>query len=647
MYKFFAVAIFSALPVTLLAQSAAPVKFADSKGASLTVASPWGKIFVTDLEMKTCDFEPDASAEVLFDKETITPDDGGRIERHTRIKIFNERGKSYGNARLEYYSGIAASGIVVSEMEAQTINLVDGKCIITPLDKKSIYTEKVDRTHTALVFAFPNVQVGSVIEYRYKLAFAGYPTWYFQNRIPTRYSEIHTEFPPSNLYGRQVREQQYVKQPYIKTEGSVDDPIRTRAMNNVISLPDEVFMRNREDNLQRIKYYLDIVMLSTWSKIVNIILKTDFFGDQLNRNLDDEAAIIAKAKTFTTDAEKINYVFNEVKNRMKWNEIHSFGTVDGTVRAWTKKTGNSTEINLCVYDLLKKSGVKPYLMFTSAEGFSRLNPTIPDIYTLGNTIVYIPIDSTKCYALDATNKYNLFNMIPVDALNTYGIQIDEDSKQGTPFFMSYDDPVVQYVSLNAEVKPGGKLVGSAELSSSAYNRIDITQKYKTDGDEKYTKYLTGGENNVKISNLKFENLDVDSLALKQNFDFAIDMTGADEAYMYLNTNLFTLMGPNPFLSEHRFSDVDFKYKQNYSISGVYKLPDGYKIEAQPKSYVLNMPDQSIVFKRNLVVDGSTVLVRYTLTHKKTLYGKQEYLDLREFYKQMYTLLAEQIVLKKI
>ncbi len=56
---------------------------------------PYGKIDKADLEMTSCDFEKDANAEVLFDKADVYFDDRLNVilERHVRIKIFNDNGK--------------------------------------------------------------------------------------------------------------------------------------------------------------------------------------------------------------------------------------------------------------------------------------------------------------------------------------------------------------------------------------------------------------------------------------------------------------------------------------------------------------------------------------------------------------------------
>ncbi|WP_259071600.1 hypothetical protein HDF24_00155 [Mucilaginibacter sp. X4EP1] len=107
------------------------------------------------------------------------------------------------------------------------------------------------------------------------------------------------------------------------------------------------------------------------------------------------------------------------------------------------------------------------------------------------------------------------------------------------------------------------------------------------------------------------------------------------------------MGPNPFLSENRVSDIDFGYRDNYSVNGIYKIPDGYKIDALPKSVTIVMPDQSIIFKRTVAEDNGTIVIRYMLDHKKSLYFSEDYPDIRDFYKKMYELLNEQVVLKKI
>ncbi len=94
-----------------------------------------------------------------------------------------------------YTIRIACMVTLVAVMQAETINAKDGKLVITPVDKKSIYIETIDKLNSAIVFAFPNVKPGSIIEYKYREAGQYFPTWYFQNSVPTRYSEIDVNIP--------------------------------------------------------------------------------------------------------------------------------------------------------------------------------------------------------------------------------------------------------------------------------------------------------------------------------------------------------------------------------------------------------------------------------------------------------------------
>ena len=618
---------------------------------------PFGKIDIADLELKNCDFEKDANAEVLFDYAAMDGKAGLPVGRHTRIKIFNEFGKSAGSVSLEFPSYKGA--ININDLKAETINLENGKVEITPLDAKQIYTVQIDKWRSALKFAMPNVKPGSVIDITYRESIPG--IWYFQNFFPVRYSEIELNIPSTIILRNRTiaidfKTIPHINQPYVKSVGETTDGSQIRAMANIHSLPNEPYMSSRAGNLQRLELIGVDTYVSTWPKIGELLMKSSEFGDELDRGFTNDAEIINKARNLKTDDEKIAYIFGEVKNRMTWNGLYRFFAVDGTVKAWDKRTGNSGEINMIVYHLLKKAKVKAYPLVVCTKNNGKLTPGNADIYLLNNTVVYIPVDSTKNYVLDASGKENLYNVIPANILNTFGLSIDADNllslnEYGVHtaykmIFISNDDPVLQTVSLNAEIEPEGKIKGNAEITSYAYNKVNALRLYDTVGEPKYIDSLQRTNKEMKVSSFKMENAAVDSLPLSQKFSFNIDLSASDANYIYFNVNSLNLLGKNPFHSEERFSDIDFGYRDNYAAYGVYKLPAGYKIDALPKTISIVTPDQSMIFKRTVAEDNGTILVKYVLNHRITLYFKEDYGDIRSFYNKMYDLLNEQIVLKK-
>lgn len=622
--------------------------FAQTPQTPVPTAQAYGKIDKADLELKTCDFEKDANAEILFSKGSVDfdPEYNLIFELHERIKIFNDNGKEEANIKFRYFGGHNLEYVL--GVQAQTINLNNGAIEITKVDKKQIFYQRVDKLRNDITFAFPNVKAGSVLEYKLTIStpyFNYFPNWYFQQHLPVRYSEFDTKIPYFLYYKNLVM----INQPLIKNTAEI------KSMVNIPSLNKEPYMSSIKDNAQRILYQLQNVNLpgyvrtysDSWQKVGEEFVEYDDFGEQIKRKLNGEEELIAKAKGLGSEKEKIAYLFNEVKNQMKWNESDIQFTDDGTSEAWKKKTGNSTEINLILNHLLQKSGVRSLPLLVSTKSNGKINPAYPNGNQFNKTVAYIPIDSTDYYVLDATSKFNTYNEIPRSLLNGFGLLIDKEAKKHDLIFVQRLKPVRDVSLINAEIKPDGKMTGTIQLNSFSYNRMDDLEDYKTDGEEKYIKSLENGDNNLKISNLKFENMEIDTLPLTQSFNFSLDLSGSDENYIYFQPNLFADEYSKDFLNEHRYTDIDFGFMTTKTVNGSYKIPAGFKMEGLPKSISMSLPGNSIIFKRLVAEQEGTVIVRYTLIFKKPLFFKEDYADFHEFFKKMNELLNEQVVLKKI
>lgn len=628
----------------------------------------FGKIDNSDLELASCDFEKDANAMVLFDKGSTFYDQNFDVvfNRHKRIKLFNDKAKNEADIRIEYRSYNHYE--TVSDVQAQTINLVDGKPIITKLDRKSIFFQPVDKYTTAVIFTFPNIKPGSVIEYKYRVQSQSYgnvPDWFFQEDIPVRYSEYNTSIPEYFEFRKQYHVYQSPAKNTTKTSSKfngtgtngtsyiIED--KTMALSNVVSLHDEPYMSSRNDNLQSVIYQLvaikpvNAMMVTgsdTWEKIGGMLADDEDFGLQIRKKLKGEEAIISKARSLKTYDEKIAYVFNEVKQGMKWNGLDRWYTIDGTPKAWDKKVGNSTEINLMIVHLLKEAGVKVYPMVVSTRSHGRVNMAYANIRQFNRTVAYVPVDSTKSYVLDATNKYQPYNQIPYNLLNSMGFYIDKQQKKFDWATMTIPSVSRHGVFLNAEISPKGTVSGKAILSSFGYYKNDFIEKYKSDGEEKYRNFLTDKNNSLKIKSLKLNNAEVDSLPLNQELDFDMELTGSDNDYIYVNPNVFSTLKSNIFLNQNRMTDIDLGFLNNYNLLSNYKIPAGFKADALPKNINIVMPDKSISFKRLVVEAEGIITVRYVISYNKAIFYKEDYGAFHEFYKQMQDMLNEQIVLKK-
>lgn len=144
-----------------------------------------------------------ADAVILCDYGCYTFDGKtGRVylyfKRHVRIKILTEAGLKYAEQSIQYYDLKSATyypNSKVAELRAQTLNAgTNGRIARSKLSPKSILYSKTDAQFMqTLSFTFPDVKVGSILEYEVTIPTiqpVDIPDWYFEYDIPVIHSEL-------------------------------------------------------------------------------------------------------------------------------------------------------------------------------------------------------------------------------------------------------------------------------------------------------------------------------------------------------------------------------------------------------------------------------------------------------------------------
>ncbi len=621
---------------------------------------PYGQIDVADLKLTACDFEKGASAMVLFDKKTVsTENDLTIITRHKRIKILNDKGLDAANLTIGYYSKDHLE--TISDFQAQTINLNNNSLQFTPIDNSLIYRQAADKNWKTIKVSFPAAKSGSVVEYSYKVTidFPGaISDWDFQGDIPVRYCELDTRISRGftfKIFPRIFSTlEKNIKE---RTRGGNEDSTGTHylwAVKNVPSFKDEPYTTCREDNIQNIRFFLFKTPFDnmtkraeTWPRVTGIWMNDPDTEEQLKKNLSDDDTLLTHAKLLSTDEEKIAFLFNKIKNIVKWNGKYDNDTENGVKAAWGKKLGNSAEINLTLYNFLRMAGIKCNPTYVTTRGNGKLETDLPGMDNFNTQVLTVTTRAKNTYILDASNKFNTYNHIPFNLLNCYALVFDPAAKSYEIKIIEDPQPLKKVVLITAQIKAAGKLEGTVHVLSTGNDKADNLQQYANLGEIKYKEELRNKDNNLKIISLKRENMEADSLPLNEAIDFQLDLTSSDENYIYVNPTVLTPFNSNPFLSENRQAVIDFGNVNSYSIKSFYKTPGGYKTESVPQGISMAMPDKSISFKRIVAAEEGVITIRYTIDFNRSIFTADEYPVIRDFYKKMYEMLNEQIVLKKI
>lgn len=619
---------------------------------------PFGTVDKADLQMKECEFDPKAEAMILVDDGVLEYvfGRGMELKRRIRIKILNSKGLDWADVKLTYHS--FGNDEDISGLEAQTYNLdAGGNVVATKVDKKLFYEKKLNKRYTQKIFTFPEVKVGSVIEYKFKQSGIGLIDWYFQRSIPTRYSRFTVDFPLEI----EVATVPYCSGKYeSKTETTSTRSMKTYSMANVLGFRDEPFILN--ENFYRDRLETKVVAYSVdgrrenrvanWLQVIKFLMQDEDFGVQLKKDIPRTADLEAMLKNISVPYEKMKTIYKYVQNNMQWNEYNGIWALDGVKSAWKDKKGTVGEINLILVNLLKDAGLGAYPVLVSTHGNGVVNTLdagtfdYPGFNQFDKVMAYVEIDN-KPYVLDATQKNVPAHLIPDDVIMTQGLVIEKLETFAWGWkSMWKDDLVAKHVMMiSADIDENGKMKGETAITSYDYARLARLGTAKKGKEKFIEKYVTEANPGLSVDDVVFENLDADSLPLVQKIKFSQPLNAAGE-YQYFSSNILTGLEKNPFVSDNRFSDIFFGYNQSVAIYGMFNLPEGYEFDQLPKNIKMIMPDTSIVISRMAQVSGNMLQTKIQLDFKKPYYPADQYGELQDFYHRLFEILNEQFVVRK-
>ena len=625
----------------------------------------YGKIDKADLLLKECEYDKTAGAYKLLslgdvDYEMVNGKFNIVNDRRVRIKILNEEGLKKAHVAIQFYNNSGYKAI--KDITAITYNLDNtGNIVTSTMSKDSIKPKKINNKLAEVSFNMPDVKVGSVIEYEFSYvekSIANIDEWYFQDDIPTRFSLYNVAVPymfkfETSVYAYQEIEQQNSvtnqNATFRKDKLAYASAVKTYILRDVPALEKEPFMGSVKDYLQRIAFRLTQVeygngekeeVNSEWPKVTKDLLDDADFGVQLKKKLTRTKKLDDTLSNVTGDYNKMAVIYEYVRKNIKWNGDESVFASKEVSQVWDKKLGNSADLNFALIILLRDADLHAYPLLVSTNENGMVNTKDPLLRHFNVTMACVIIDGKK-YILNAADKYNMPNLVPSNVLANNGFIVDKE--HGGFITLSAESGASKNeVSVVAIITSDDTLRGTASIKSYAYAKDAELKRLQGENDTLETFY-TRSYDGMKIHCSDFTNLEMDTVALQQEFDFSMPLTTLRDNKAF-TLNLFQGFDKNPFEAEKRKTDIDYNYKRSYTIVGAIEIPDNYQIKEIPKNTRINMSDSGIVMERIVKIEKNSLDFRITLDITNTLYEYKSYPLLRDFYNKLYSALAEQVVL---
>ncbi len=635
-----------------------------------------GKVSVKELEEKQHPLDTAAVAAILYNKVETSftySESRGFMAKHEfeiRIKIYKKEGLKYANYEIPYrinYTNLNSDALDISS--ANTYNLKNGKIERTKLTKEGDLLDKVNDYYKIRTLSFPEVSVGSVIEFKYVLKSENlltFPDFIIQREIPVNYSEYVTKIPVTYVYKPIVKGFLNIKNDSKLNNTSISftnsqtkrtdnltfqELISTHSAHNVPAMNEESFVDNLNNYKSSIKYELEMIQYKnspnksfsqTWEDLTKTLYEDEDFGKQLleHKHLEGDLKTVTSHKN---DEERMLAVFNHIKNKFTWNKKNGIYTNDGVKNAYHNNTGNVAEINFNLISMLNISGIRatPVILSTIGNGIV----SYPN-RTAFNYVIAMAEIGNKKYLLDATNKYSLPDILPLNVLNWTGRKIskygDYEEIDLKPTIISRNN-VVLFAKLDKE----GTITGKARFQKTDYHAFEFRNKFSNINEDQYLEYLENSLNKISIENYKVDNLNQLSSPVVESFDFAtenqVDIIGDK---IYINPLLFFTKYKNPFNTETRDLPIYFGYPDSKKYNITIEIPEEYEVEYLPQSVNLSTGENVAFFKFNIGQNANQIQINANFDVNSMLVSQNFYSNIKEFYNQVITKQTDKIILKK-
>jgi hypothetical protein len=384
-------------------------------------AEDWLPIATEDLQMKGDPKAPKAPAVILY--RQVDRDDNGPSESvYVRIKILTEEGRQYADVSIPYLKYSEQ----VRGIEARTIHpdggivKFDGNVYDTTLAKTR------DANFIAKTFTLPDVQVGSIIEYRYRHYLrAGYvfnSHWILSDALFTRaakfslapypYFSVRYSWPiglpagtdpPQKSHGRYVLETHDVPPFISEDDAPPEDELKFRV--DFIYLDDDDIVTADPDVF--------------WTKYAKRLDKSvEHFVDKPGAMQRAVAGIIAPGDTPEAKLRKIYARTQELRNtsfepektdeearRAKEREASSVDDV------WTRGYGDGEQITWLFMALARAAGFQADPVLVPTRDLYFFEPRLMNPGQLNTNLVVIRLDGQDLY-LDPGTVHAPFGVLP-------------------------------------------------------------------------------------------------------------------------------------------------------------------------------------------------------------------------------------------
>lgn len=620
-------------------------------------AAPFPPIADAEKTIKAVDGQPGAPGVVLFRKAVLKFRDypqeaSSRMDIQVRIKVLTEEGKNLGQVEIPH------SRMVRLDNFEGRVARPDGNEQALP--KEAIFVERSSRSQKFFVTraAFPNVAVGSILDFRYTLYWddvSYLEPWFFHDTLPTLHSEVIYEVPASLVVKAWGKETGGSK---IQSEKQQSQRATTFKvwMDDLPGLPTEPFSFPKEDLSSRFvliptHIYLGgeaFPLFESWKQLSSVAF------DQYYKSFlagDRQAGLEAKRLAAAAGKERraqIRALYEFVRN-----EVRTADTTDVFVRdkvkadeVLEKRAGSPSEKSLLLYAMLDALKIPAKIVWVANRHGGRAELDVPNPTWFEGVILRVE-DGGETLSLDPSDPALAFGRLPPYFESTGAVVIDRKKPETMIMPAAPYSANLQQATLNLAVDSEGKVAGSGELALEGHYAWRWLRAKETPEEttklwlEKLAELFPGFEPSAVTvaEDLRDQRLTV-GFKLDQRAEHVLgDEVSLQPSRPYVATQPLSLP------PEQRLTPVMLPFAAIDETRLTLTWAEGFEIDALPKETSLetSLGAYSLAVKADPAARRAEV-VRSFGRHKHEIHGQENYAVLRKLYEKAAQSDAQTLVL---
>jgi hypothetical protein len=613
----------------------------------------WEPIAPEELRMTSEPLAPGASAIYLY-RQVDRNDRTFREYEYSRIKILTEEGRKYGNIEIPFVKGLGD----IRGIRARIIR-PDGT--VLDFDGK-VYEKTILKARGTKILAktltLPEVQVGSIIEYRFEREEPAYTfnsRWILSEQLFTKHARFSLK--ESDRFGLQWSWPRGLP-PGTEEPRREKDTIRLE-IQNVPAFEVEDYMPPQN----QVRYRVDFIYSSHVSKNPDVFWKlegaTRYVGIEnfVDRPRAMEAATAQIFSSSDTPEMKLHKIYARTQ-QVRNLSFEERKTVEEQKRekrepnrsiedVWKHGYGSGPEITWLFLGLARAAGFEAYPVLVPSRSEYFFDPKLMNAYELNSSAVLVRLEGRDMYFAPGA-EFTPYGLLPWEETGVPGLCLDKNQGRWVKTSMpeAQDSRIDRKASLRLIAEPGD-LEGEVKVTFTGLQAQWIRMSERNEDDAARKKFLEEElketipvEAEVDLTN--HPDWNASSPTLVAEFQLKIHgWTSAAGRRQLVAVGLFGKEEKHLFEHATRVNPIYFHFPFQLLDDVTVELPAGWQIDSVPSAQNLG----GKVINYTLAADSKTNTAHWTrqLTVDVLIMSPKYYGSLREFYEKVRSDDEQQIV----